>query len=355
MTLPDSGGHAFSDIYLTQGMNDLANDPGIYSSPKLPTTDTEEVLDISNGATYFGRHTSKARACMWFTPGSPDREPFSDDVDYDSLVDDIMRPIENLSTLNLFIKEPVDTAGFAYAVNRTRNSVKKFSGIIKKNKASVKQMQNELALSRAQVVACHKREDTMQACAIEQGEFLKRFSKISDNFSLQCKKVVNDSLVKAATIKQSVDDARYAALFGESSQRGEAICPITQSRFQPNEAVLQFVSTCKCNCVIKFVEGFSFLEMESEGIPLQCLQCRAPASGLVATTAGKAEDLFAWRQLQLLTGASTDDQLVEKRNRDMDKEVLHRNVVANAPLRLILDNLRVVADQQSSGPAVPVP
>jgi hypothetical protein len=251
--------------------------------------------------------------------------------------------------------DTVDSASSAGISTAPKQSHRSLSSIIKTSNAIIKGMQKDMATQRKRTLRAEKRATALTSQIATKDDILKRFRTTTQHFVdrfeatdellrlhrlLRTKtegelRTLNEKNIKDSDqIKESVEQARYANLFGISASRGEAICPITRSRLQPNEAVLQFVSSCDCNCLITFSKGLSFLKKAEENTNINCLSCNIPGAEIVATTAGKAEDLFAWRKLQRLVGASTDDELVEKRNDDMDTADLQKIAQANAYQRM---------------------
>jgi hypothetical protein len=147
---------------------------------------------------------------------------------------------------------------------------------------------------------------------------------------------------KIKAIAAGIDEVHFTQLFGLGSSRESLFCPISQATIVPPEPVVCLISDCKCNCMVKRVHGSKYMKDMERGDRVKCLTCRAAVSAVVATTASKGEEAFAWRAMARLAPISTEQELVDKQVELLEVATKRKTAQDTAAFRAYMTKLELL-------------
>jgi hypothetical protein len=138
---------------------------------------------------------------------------------------------------------------------------------------------------------------------------------------------------KFRKIKVASNELRYVQKFNASSSRGAPFCVFDQEVILDMEPVVALVSDCDCNFLVRASYGLPYLNKQELKQEIDCPKCRAVVHKVVITTVMQSEHNFAWRKMESLVQCDTDEEIIEKRVRDLKKLVTDQTAQDTAPLR----------------------
>ena len=165
---------------------------------------------------------------------------------------------------------------------------------------------------------------------------------------------LDEKIANIIEIRMSVNEVRYANEFGESSSRGQMICPITMNPLMPKQAVIMLMAACNCNCLVGVTaEARPLLDKFVADGTTKCFHCNTEVVALKITTTEEAAKAFAWRAVEEHLGCDTIDDTYQLRIAKTEKDQHDKTIRDTLELRNELTN--AVATMRSLAGFVGVP
>jgi hypothetical protein len=156
-----------------------------------------------------------------------------------------------------------------------------------------------------------------------------------------------EHMITLESVRLKCNELRYATEFGESLSRGKPMCPISRNFIMPKETVLMMLGTCRCQCLVKYQYAAPLIKQyhstDPDEAPLMCMTCNSDVDDVHVTTAENAAILYAWHDLESVSGCDELDGIYADHVKKTEKDKADQTLQDTSNLRAQLDAVNAAA------------